>query len=113
MDGSQKLPQRLLGTLRWRLERWHACPALTLGVAGWMRYAMGRDEQGQPIDVRDPLSGRFTEIASRAGTDATRLVDEFLAIQAVFGTDLPEREDWRAALITAAVTGKIDVREAA
>ncbi len=73
MDGSQKLPQRLLGTLRWRLERNLSSPALILGISGWMRYASGQDEKGQPIDVRDPLAARFARISSHAEGDATKL----------------------------------------
>jgi fructuronate reductase len=61
MDGAQKLPQRLLGTVRARLA---------LGVAAWMRYVMGIDERGRPIDVRDPLAQRLKAIADREGLDA-------------------------------------------
>ena len=53
MDGSQKLPQRLLGTLRINMDEGRASPCLMLAVAAWMRYVTGIDEQGAPIDVRD------------------------------------------------------------
>jgi fructuronate reductase len=56
MDGSQKLPQRLLGTIRDRLEAGQPFDRLALGVAAWMRYALGTDEQGKAIDVRDPMA---------------------------------------------------------
>src|SRR3712207_3223428 len=59
MDGSQKLPQRLLGTIRDRLTAGASIPRLALGVAAWMRYVTGIDERGQPIDVRDPLGARL------------------------------------------------------
>ena len=54
MDGSQKLPQRLLGTARDRLARGLSITRIALGVAGWMRYVTGQDEHGREIDVRDP-----------------------------------------------------------
>ena len=57
MDGSQKLPQRLLGTIRDRLKRGPPFGRLALGVAAWMRYVTGVDEKGGAIDVRDPLAG--------------------------------------------------------
>ncbi len=98
MDGSQKLPQRLLGTLRWRLERGLPSPAILLGIAGWMRYASGQDENGQPIDVRDPLAARFAEISAAAKGDSTALAHGLLGLEAVFGTDLPARDDLRTAL---------------
>jgi mannitol-1-phosphate/altronate dehydrogenase len=33
----------------------HAFDLLALGVAGWMRYVGGVDEQGKAIEVSDPL----------------------------------------------------------
>jgi len=45
MDGSQKLPQRLLDTVRARLSHGASIRHLTLAVAGWMRYASGVDER--------------------------------------------------------------------
>ena len=56
MDGSQKLPQRLLGTMRDRLAAGAPVAHLTLAVAGWIRYASGSDERGGRIDVQDPLA---------------------------------------------------------
>ena len=46
MDGSQKLPQRLLGTIRERLKAGAPIDHLALGVAAWMRYVTGTDEKG-------------------------------------------------------------------
>src|SRR5207245_7880598 len=48
MDGSQKLPQRLLATARDNLVADRSVRLTTLAVAGWMRYVSGRDEKGQP-----------------------------------------------------------------
>ena len=67
MDGSQKLPQRLLGAVRDRLAAGQPVPRLALGVAAWMRYAAGTDERGRPIDVRDPLAQRLRGLADAAG----------------------------------------------
>ena len=47
MDGSQKLPQRLLGTVRDNLAAGRSIDLLALAVAGWMRYVGGVDERGQ------------------------------------------------------------------
>ncbi len=61
MDGSQKLPQRFLATIRDRLAAGAPFDRLALGVAAWMRYVRGVDETGAPIDVRDPLAERGEE----------------------------------------------------
>ena len=64
MDGSQKLPQRLLGTVRDRLAGGASIRHLALAVAGWIRYASGADEQGRPIAVSDPLADEFRRIVA-------------------------------------------------
>jgi fructuronate reductase len=89
MDGSQKLPQRLLGTIRERLKAGAPIDHLALGVAAWMRYVSGTDEKGGAIDVRDPLASEFRRRADAAGRNAQALSDSLLGIEAIFGTDLP------------------------
>jgi fructuronate reductase len=89
MDGSQKLPQRLLRTVRDRLRVGAPIGRLALGVAAWMRYVAGIDERGQPIDVRDPLSDRLLRIARDNGFAAERLAAAYLGVTEVFGDDLP------------------------
>ncbi|HET8728361.1 MAG TPA: mannitol dehydrogenase family protein [Alphaproteobacteria bacterium] len=98
MDGSQKLPQRLLGTIRGRLRGSHPVDRLALGVAGWMRYVTGIDDAGNPIEVQDPMAGRLRAIADAAGRDPERLVAGLLGVAEIFGTDLIASRDFRALL---------------
>ncbi len=88
MDGSQKLPQRLLATLRDRLDAGHDSPALALAVAGWMRYVTHTDDAGQIIDVRDPLAARLRDCAR---DDPADTVANLLAIADIFPPDLASR----------------------
>ncbi len=85
MDGSQKLPQRLLGTVRDRLNAGAPIPRLALGIAAWMRYVTGVDEAGRPIDVRDPLAARLRALADEAGPVPERLGPALLRVTEVFG----------------------------
>jgi fructuronate reductase len=89
MDGSQKLPQRLLGTIRDRLKAGAPIGHLALGVAAWMRYVAGTDETGAAIDVRDPLAGELKRRAGAAGRNAEALSRDLTGIEAIFGRDLP------------------------
>jgi fructuronate reductase len=99
MDGSQKLPQRLLAPIRDRLRTGAPFDSLCLAVAGWIRYAAGRDEQDRPIEVADPLAARFAAIAAQAGGDPAALTQGFLGLSEVFGADLP-RDARFVALLT-------------
>ncbi|TCT03899.1 mannitol dehydrogenase family protein [Aquabacter spiritensis] len=89
MDGSQKLPQRLLAPARDRLAAGAPVDCIALGVAGWMRYVTGVDEKAAPIDVRDPLAARLRDLADAAGRDADQLAPALLSVREVFGDDLP------------------------
>lgn len=99
MDGSQKLPQRMLDGIRVHLERHTAWPLLALGVAGWMRYVSGTDDQGNAIDVRDPLSEKIRGIVSTS-SEADR-VTALLGLSEIFGHDLPQTPAFVDAIVQA------------
>jgi fructuronate reductase len=101
MDGSQKLPQRLLGTIRDRLARGLPIRRLALTVAAWMFYVGGRDEQGQPFEVRDPLVATLASALAKVGDAPGARVAALLGVEAVFGTDLAANQDFRRAVTTA------------
>lgn len=107
MDGSQKLPQRILVTIRDRLAAGAPFGRLALGVAAWMRYVRGVDETGAPIDVRDPLAERLRRLAEDAGPVAGRLAPALLSVREVFGDDLAANPAFVEA-VTAALDGLFD-----
>lgn len=88
MDSSQKLPQRLLDPVRIHLAAGEGFRHLALGIAGWMRYVGGVDENGNPIEVVDPLVERFQVIHQQHLTPQAR-VHALLDIGTIFGDDLP------------------------
>jgi len=83
MDGSQKLPQRILGILRDNLAANRPSPGLSLAVAAWMVYVGGTDLEGTPIDVRDPLANRLKALSDEADNDADK-VAALLGVTDVF-----------------------------
>ncbi|MDZ4033096.1 mannitol dehydrogenase family protein [Kluyvera ascorbata] len=89
MDGSQKLPQRMLDSVRWHLADNSSFALLALGVAGWMRYVGGVDEQGNAIEVCDPLLP-VIQAAVQQSEEGESRVKALLAIEAIFGKDLPQ-----------------------
>ncbi|MFL4414083.1 fructuronate reductase [Citrobacter portucalensis] len=93
MDGSQKLPQRLLDPIRLHLEQGDNYRRLALGVAGWMRYVSGIDEKGNPIEVVDPLAEQFRAIYQHYPSTGER-VRALLAIDTIFGRDLRDNTDF-------------------
>ena len=100
MDGSQKLPQRILGTIAENLAGGRPITGLSLAVAAWMRYVGGVDEKGEAIDVRDPLSARLKALSDGASLPADK-VSALLSVREIFPEALAENQSFRTALVSA------------
>jgi fructuronate reductase len=99
MDGTQKLPYRLLAPVLARLsagaEARHAC----LAVAAWMRYvSAGENDKGERLPLEDPLASRLRSAAAGASTPSA-VVGALLALREVFPPELAEDARFRRALI--------------
>ncbi|MGJ3265286.1 MAG: mannitol dehydrogenase family protein [Salinarimonas sp.] len=84
MDGSQKLPPRLLEPALDAIERglpWRTC---AFAVAAWMRYLDGRDENGAELPLCDPLADRLRATLAAAGTDPGERARALLGLDVVF-----------------------------
>jgi fructuronate reductase len=88
MDGSQKIPQRILESLREQLAKNGEIDILCLALAAWIRYVSGVDESGNAIDVRDPLAAKLREVCDAHKNNVEALVPAFFSITSVFGDDL-------------------------
>ena len=104
MDGSQKLPQRLLDSVRSALDRDLPLDCLALSVAAWMRYVTGRDERGGTIDVSDPLASKLYDVGRARASDVDQLVDGYLGMEDIFGSDLHRSGRFKAAVRTGLAT---------
>jgi fructuronate reductase len=89
MDGSQKLPQRILGTVAENYAAGRPCPGLILAIAAWMRYVGGTDEMGRPIDVKDPLAAQLRDLSDAAG-DIPGKVSRILSVREIFARPFAE-----------------------
>jgi fructuronate reductase len=95
MDGSQKLPQRILHTMAdlraaGTAPRWAA-----LVVAAWMRFVTGYDDAGRPLPLRDPLAGEIrTALAAVGGGrgvgSPAAVAEALLRLDQVFSPELAE-----------------------
>jgi fructuronate reductase len=114
MDGSQKLPQRVLHTVLDRRSagaepRWGA-----LVVAAWMRFAGGRADDGRALPLDDPLAGAIRAELETAGGKPAEVVRALLALDSVFPAELAGDEvtrdlveEWLTALDRHGVAGAL------
>ncbi|MFN7110741.1 MAG: mannitol dehydrogenase family protein [Brevundimonas sp.] len=100
MDGSQKLPQRLLAAAAERLAAGKGIAALALGVAAWMKWQSGVTEDGEAFVVDDPLASKTAELLASAENDAARS-SALLSLSAVFPPALADDDRFVAAVAPA------------
>nr|WP_253201311.1 mannitol dehydrogenase family protein [Sphingomonas quercus] len=98
MDGSQKLPQRLLAPIAARRARDQSIEALALAVAAWMRWQGGRDERGEAFTVDDPLAAMLAARLAGVGDPAGQ-VAALLSVDAIFPHALAADAVFREALV--------------
>ena len=93
MDGSQKLPLRIVPTALVALARGEEPVAAALTAAAWMIFvARGRDVDGVELPLDDPLAARLR--AAAAGAESG-LAERMLRVREVFPEALAEDERWR------------------
>jgi fructuronate reductase len=98
-DGSQKLPQRLLAPLRERIAQGLSSPAIATAIAAWMHFVV-KTAQTPGATLSDPLAADILAQAKKQ-TDPAGIIDSLLALDKIFGTDLPANAAFRAELLTA------------
>jgi fructuronate reductase len=100
MDGSQKLPQRLLAGAAERLAAAQGIDAIALGVAAWMKWQSGVTESDEIFVVDDPLAAKTSELLDDADTDKAR-VSALLSLSAVFPPALAADDRFAEAVTSA------------
>jgi len=88
MDGSQKLPQRVLHTMLDRRAAGKTPYWSALVVAAWMRFVQGRADDGRDLPLDDPLAGRIRSALAGATAAPASVVDALLGLSAVFPPEL-------------------------
>jgi mannitol 2-dehydrogenase len=86
-ESSDRIPKFLLPVVRRQLETGGEIKRCAAVVASWARYAEGVDEQGEPIEVVDPLKDSLVELARRQREDP----DAFIANRELFGDLVDDR----------------------
>jgi fructuronate reductase len=96
MDGSQKLPQRLLGTILDRRAAGGRPVWACLVLASWMRFVRGYADDGTALPLDDPLADRLRAAVSTVDDKPADLADALFAIDAVFPAELAGDDEVRA-----------------
>lgn len=86
MDGSEKIPNALIPPIEYNLEHGISTKYLAFAVAAWYRYLRGTDEQGNAIEITDPMSQELVSRASAHPADPAQLI----GIKEIFGVNVSQ-----------------------
>ncbi|SDU18897.1 mannitol dehydrogenase family protein [Stappia sp. ES.058] len=93
MDGTEKLPQRILSPAMEALDRGQSLTPYAFATAAWMRYALGKRDDGMSYALRDPQEGTIAAKMDGA-RDARDIVQRFSEIPALFPEILHNHDAW-------------------
>ncbi len=91
-DGSQKVRNALIPPLRHQIAAAGSFQHLVFALAAWYRYLNGVDEQGNTIEIKDPMREVLKACAQSHPTDPTC----FLQMETIFDPVLLENARFRA-----------------
>jgi fructuronate reductase len=99
MDGSQKLPQRVLHTILDRRAAGATPSWALLVVAAWMRYVQGSADDGRPLLLDDPLAGPIRARLADGPAGPGGVVDALLGLREIFPAEFAGDDVVRAGLV--------------
>ncbi len=115
MDGTQKLPQRIVAPALDCLAAGGDGRPFAFALALWIRYCLGRSEAGAVYDLRDPRSDEIARAVARAGRDSGALTRNLIALEGLFPKAMRENATFIGqiqtlvdALLTQGVRATID-----
>lgn len=97
MDGTEKLPQRILAPALDALRHGQSLEPFAFATAAWMRYALGRQDDGTPYDLRDPRQTALAD-ALKGHDTAPKIVQALLEFGTLFPADLRTSPAWATAV---------------
>ena len=83
IDGSQKLPQRLLAPASELIARGKKPDAAALAIAAWMHWQSGRNDQDRRFTVDDPLASTTARLVAGA-TNTREYVRALMSLTSIF-----------------------------
>ena len=98
MDGTQKLPQRILEPATIALERGWPLDAYAFAIAAWMRYALAVTEAGEAYALRDPREAEIRALAGGPERGAGAVVEALIGLPGLFPAALRDASDFREAV---------------
>ncbi|MBY3050607.1 mannitol dehydrogenase family protein [Rhizobium laguerreae] len=94
MDGTQKLPQRLLEPASEALAHGDRAETYAIAVAAWMRYAIGEHGNGERYELRDPRAGEIAALIADVPRTGLAISAALFTLPGLFPAALTGHRAW-------------------
>ncbi|OWV81219.1 D-mannonate oxidoreductase [Rhizobium sp. R634] len=94
MDGTQKLPQRLLEPACEALAHGDRAETYAIAVAAWMRYAIGEHGNGKRYELRDPRAAEIAALIADVPRTGLAISAALFTLPGLFPKALTEHRAW-------------------
>lgn len=95
MDGSQKLPQRIFEPALVAISRKNSTTSFAFATAAWIRYLLGKHDNGDAYALRDPREGEFSDLPKTCGGDAVAWVNAIFQLPDLVPTALADNATFK------------------
>ncbi|MEO9339808.1 mannitol dehydrogenase family protein [Mesorhizobium sp. SB112] len=99
MDGTEKLPQRILAPLAETVVNGGDTRPFCFAIAAWMRYCLGVTDNGNVYNLRDPRQDIIAAHVASCGRDADRLYDKLSEIAGLLPGEPGSNQNVRSKVI--------------
>ncbi len=90
MDGSQKIPQRIINSLAYQYEKKGQYSHLLASLSGWLYYIQGYTENGQAIEIQDPM---IEKLKSLYHLSHDAFIHKILSDSEIFGSFFADKTE--------------------
>ncbi len=104
MDGSEKLPQRIIEPALEAMARGQDLTPFAFATAAWMHYCLGRCDNGTSYPLRDPIEETIHQLVKATDGRAPSIVKALHSLTDIFPQTLVKNSDW-----TSNITEQLDV----
>lgn len=94
MDGTQKLPQRLLEPAAEALANGSKADTYAIAVAAWMRYVLGVNRDGERYELRDPRAGEIAALLADVPRNGGAVSKALFGLAGLFPAALTGNIGW-------------------
>jgi fructuronate reductase len=94
MDGTQKLPQRLLEPASEALAHGDKAETYAIAVAAWMRYAIGERGNGERYELRDPRAAEIAALIADVPRSGAAISAALFTLPGLFPAALTGNRAW-------------------